>query len=469
MTPPAPTTSGTRRAPAVPGRVDTVSARRVALPAGPAIDPWSLAGDDGIVLADGGRVLIGLGTALRLDLPGGLADGDGVDRAAADLAAVACDDRLAPGTTSLRPVLAFAALPFDRHRAAALTVPAVLYCREPDGSEWVTVTADADADRTPDEEPSALRERLVARALRPRHDGGPTTWRIRPRSTDAEFEDRVARAVGAIDRHEVAKVVLARRVDVAIDRAPDVAAVLRRWAALEPSCTLFSLPTPDGRFVGASPELLIERSGVRFRSRPLAGTTDRVHAADSTLPAALLESAKDTDEHRHVVDAIRDVLAPWSEDLRVPERPELVHLHNITHLGTTIEGTLRPRPDGGVPDALHLVSLLHPTPAVGGVPRAAALGLIDQLEDGSRGSYAGPVGWMDGAGDGRFVVGIRAMTVGEGTVALTAGVGIVSGSRPEVELRETGLKFAAVFDALAPGVPFDTSTPPGPGGHAVSG
>jgi isochorismate synthase len=441
-----------------------VSARRVALPAGPEIDPWSLAGDDAIVLADGGRVLIGLGTALRLELPDGLAHPGGV---AAALAAVPCDDRLPHGTTGLRPVLAFGALPFDRHRAAALTVPAVLYCREADGSEWVTVATGPEGAL--DEAPAALRERLVARAQAARPGDGPSAWRVLPRCSDAEFEDRVARAVAAIHRQEVAKVVLARQVDVVPDRAPDVAAVLRRWAALEPSCTLFSLPTPDGRFVGASPELLVERSGPRVRSRPLAGTTDRVHGADSALPAALLESAKDTEEHRLVVDAIHEALAPWSQDLDVPEHPQLVHLHNITHLGTTIEGTLRSRPGGGCPDVLQLVSLLHPTPAVGGVPRQAALELIDQLEDGSRGPYAGPVGWMDGAGDGRFVVGIRAMTVAAGSVALTAGVGVVSDSRPEIELRETGLKFAAVFDALAPGVPFDTSTPPGPGPDAVSG
>ena len=459
----APTTSDTRRAPEAAAVDGAVSARRVALPPGPDIDPWSLAADDGIVLADGGRVLIGLGTALRLDLPGGLAHPDG---AVADLAAIPCDDRLPSGSTELRPVLAFGALPFDRHRATGLTVPAVLYCREPDGSEWVTVATGPEGSL--DQAPDALRARLVARARASRPDDGPGDWQVLPRCSDAEFEDRVARAVAAVHRHEVAKVVLARRVDVVADRAPDVAAVLRRWAALEPSCTLFSLPTPDGRFVGASPELLVERSGARFRSRPLAGTTDRVHGADSALPAALLESAKDTEEHRLVVDAIREALAPWSEDLDVPAHPQLVHLRNITHLGTTIEGTLRAGSDGRIPDTLQLVSLLHPTPAVGGVPRQAALGLIEELEDGSRGQYAGPVGWMDGAGDGRFVVGIRAMTVDAGSVALTAGVGIVSDSRPEVELRETGLKFAAVFDALAPGVPFDTSRSPGHGPDVVS-
>ncbi len=455
--------SGTRRRPGtVPTGTDgpPPAARRVALPAGDAIDPWDLAGDDdGILLAEGGRLLVGLGCAFRLELAGGLDDAGAVAAASTRLAALTCDDHLAPGTTPLRPVLALGALPFDRSGPAALVVPEVLYCREPDGSEWATVVAGPDG-RADGDDPSRLRARLADRSGPGAAATGPTTWRIRPRGSDADFEARVSRAVAAIGRHEVDKVVLARRVDVTASRSPDIAALLRRWASLEPSCTLFSVPTPDGQFVGASPELLVERVGTRVRCRPLAGTTDRDHGSASPLPPELLESAKDTEEHRLVVNAIRDALAPWTDELDVPVGPELVHLRNITHLGTTIEGTLRPDHGHRVPSVLALVALLHPTPAVGGVPRAAALDLIDRLEQDSRGPYAGAVGWMDGAGDGRWVVGIRAMTVSGATVSLTAGVGIVRGSRPDVERRETDLKFTAVFDALAPGVPFDTSAPP---------
>ena len=452
-------TTETRRRPGrgVDGAGRTVvTAWRAALPAGDAIDPWVLAGgDDALLMAEGGRVLVGVGTAVRLELPGGLDDTDAVARATRGLAAVDCDDRLAAGTTPFRAVLALGALPFDRRRPGALVVPSTLYCREPDGSEWVTVVTDDGGHADPD--PVQVRADLAARSRRGPAGPGPTAWRITPRDGDTGFEERVSEAVAAIGRGEVAKVVLSRRVDVTADQVPDVGDLLRRWGALEPSCTLFSVPTPDGRFVGASPELLVERHGTTVTSRPLAGTTDRDHQAGSTLPPALLESAKDAEEHRLVVEAIREALLPWSERLEVPEHPELVHLHNITHLGTSIGGTLRRRPDGTAPSALALVALLHPTPAVGGVPRSAALDLIARLEEGPRGPYAGAVGWVDGAGDGRFVVGIRAMTVDGDTVHMTAGVGIVAGSDPHTELLETGLKLRAVFDALAPGVTFDTA------------
>ncbi len=441
------------------------SAVRLALPVGPPLDPFALAGDTGIVLADHARVLVGLGRALELELPTGL-EGGGVDGVAAALAAIGCDDRTGSGGDPGHAVLAFGALPFDRSAAASLVVPELTWCREPDGTEWVTVVGDA-GDGLPDaDDPAtapALRSTLVerARAHLPAVGSAGTPYVV-PRTDDAEFERSVDRAVEAIHRGELVKVVLARTVDVHLPTAVDVVALLHRWTALEPSCTVFSLPTPDGQFLGASPELLVERTGDRVRSRPLAGTTRRHPGTAGGRPDALLESAKDGEEHRLVVDAVREQLAPITADLHVPGRPELVHLHTITHLGTTVDGILRPGPDGASPTALHLVARLHPTPAVGGVPRGAASRLIALLEQDPRGTYAGPVGWVDGAGDGRWMVGIRALTVDGAEVRMTAGVGIVDGSDPHTELLETGLKLRAVFDALAPGAAFDTA-PSGPG------
>ena len=361
--------------PSTPPGSDAVG-RRVALPPGPPIDPFALAGEQGVLISHDGRVLVGMGTARAIDLPGGLADAAGLDEAMAELASLGCDDRVPEGSTSLRPVLAFGALPFDRVTATSLLVPETLYCREADGTEWVTVLADPGSP--PGDETSGRTPRIdwwpwpQPVPPSPRRRSARTWCPGRPMPT---FEGAVATVVEAIGRHEVAKVVLARRVDVALDRDPDLSALLRRWGTLEPNGTLFSLPTPDGQFVGASPELLVERHADHVRARPLAGTTDRFHDASSPLPSELLESTKDAEEHRLVVQFISDALGPWCDSLDVPDRPELVHLHNLTHLGTSLEGTLGVRSDGTVPSALHLAALLHPTPAVGGVPRAAALGV----------------------------------------------------------------------------------------------
>ena len=98
--------------------------------------------------------------------------------------------------------------------------------------------------------------------------------------------------------------------------------------------------------------------------------------------------------------------------------------------------------------ALELVRAVHPTPAVGGDPTEVALALIDELEEADRGAYAGPVGWVDAAGNGDWVVGIRSAEVDGATARLFAGVGVVADSDPDLELAETRAKFQAMLSAL---------------------
>jgi menaquinone-specific isochorismate synthase len=426
---------------------------RLPLDAGPALDPFALAGADGIVFHHGGRVVVGLGCALSVDLPHGLDSTAEVDGVGALLAAVRCDDRFDTGTSG---VLGFGALPFERSDPASLTVPEVTYGREASGQEWVTVIADR-PERLPSR-PEGLRPWLSDRITAPAGSGaGGTPPRIAPLTTDDSFRAMVAEALSLIGRGRLAKVVLARQVDVTMADAVDIVELLRRWHRLEPDCAVFSMPGSQGQFVGASPELLVERSGPRVHSRPLAGTTDRVAGTASVLPVELLGSRKDGREHHLVVEAIRQALEPLCTELATPSSPDLVHLHNITHLGTSMTGTLSSSRDGSMPTALQLVAALHPTPAVGGVPAVLARSVIADLEPRSRGNYAGPVGYVDAAGDGKWMLGIRSMSVNSRVAHLAAGVGIVEGSIPEVELAETNLKLTAVFHALAPGVPFSTA------------
>ena len=426
------------------------------------MDPFALAGATGLVFQSADRILVGLGRFLTLPLPRGLEDAAGVRRVTETLASIGCDDRVADGTSG---VVAFGSLPFEPSAPAELVVPQVLYVVESSGLEWVTLMPD-NAETVP-EGAGGLRDWLVDRsrvatAADPVPGGtpvppGPT---ITPRTSDTSFESMVAEAVRAVDSREVAKVVVSRQVDVRMGEPVDVAALLDRWHRLEPTCSVFSIPTPEGQLVGASPELLVARTGLRVRSRPLAGTTDRANESGGVLPRELMASTKDGAEHRMVVEAIGQALAPLCAALDVPERPDLVHLHNITHLGTSVTGSLARRTDGSVPTALELAAALHPTPAVGGVPRERALALIARLEPEGRGHYAGPVGYVDARGDGCWMLGIRAVTVAGPDARLAAGVGVVEGSEPRTERVETVLKLTAAFDALAPGVPFSTTGHP---------
>jgi isochorismate synthase len=158
----------------------------------------------------------------------------------------------------------------------------------------------------------------------------------------------------------------------------------------------------------------------------------------------LLASAKDREEHAIVVEAVAEVLAPRCERLTWDLEPVLRETPNVWHLSTRFEGALR----GSAPSALDLALALHPTPAVGGAPRTAALAAIAEFEPFDRGAYAGPVGWVDAAGDGEFAIALRCALLEGERATLYAGAGVVAGSIAASEVDETERKFQAFLDAL---------------------
>jgi menaquinone-specific isochorismate synthase len=217
--------------------------------------------------------------------------------------------------------------------------------------------------------------------------------------------------------------------------------LLRRLAERYPSCWTFSV---DG-LVGATPELLVRRTGDRVLSRVLAGTVGRLDddVADGELADALLGSEKDLEEHEIAVHSVAAVLAQHCEDLAVPDRPTILRLRNVQHLATDVTGRLA---DGS--GVLALAGALHPTAAVCGTPTDVALKVIGDLEGMDRGRYAGPVGWLGTGGDGEFGIALRCAEVDGTRLRLFAGCGIVAGSDPEDELAEAQAKFVPIRDAL---------------------
>ncbi|MEB3022641.1 isochorismate synthase [[Mycobacterium] crassicus] len=250
------------------------------------------------------------------------------------------------------------------------------------------------------------------------------------------------------------KVVLARGLRLSSDAPLDAGGVLRRLVAADPSGYgyLSDLSAAGGEFngavlVGASPELLVARDGDRVTCRPFAGSAPRSPDAsvDAANGAALAESGKNRHEHQLVVDQLRAALGPLCTDLDVAPSPRLTGTAAVWHLSTPISGRLRDTST----TALDLALALHPTAAVGGVPTAAAVDLITELE-GDRGFYAGAVGWCDAAGDGRWVVSIRCaqLSADRRTALAHAGGGIVAESDPDDELAETVTKFSTILTAL---------------------
>jgi isochorismate synthase len=222
--------------------------------------------------------------------------------------------------------------------------------------------------------------------------------------------------------------------------------VVRSLRAAYPSCFTYLVTGADGTaFVGASPELLVRRSGARAFSQPMAGSVARGgnEVEDDRHARALVDSAKDNAEHRIVSEFVVEALRPFSRAVEA-QPPEVVRFTNIQHLATTVTAELTDQ----AAEVLDLAAALHPTPAVGGWPRTEAEELIDELEGLERGWYAGAVGWIDGQGDGEFAVALRCGLLWQDGARLYAGVGVMPDSDPARELEETELKFKALLMAL---------------------
>ncbi|WP_317205091.1 isochorismate synthase, partial [Janthinobacterium sp.] len=263
--------------------------------------------------------------------------------------------------------------------------------------------------------------------------------------TEARWKDMVREAATAIGAGAMQKVVLAREVRANASAPLQLRQALERLRALYPSAYLFAVTRGARCFFGATPERLVRLDGGRVEVTALAGTCRRGISPDEDrlLGAMLLGSPKDRHEHALVVDALRATLDGLCLDLRVPAAPTLLQLKNVQHLYTPISGRLR-----GAACVLDLVAALHPTPAVGGLPRAAALEHLRRHEQLQRGWFAAPLGWIDAAGDGEFAVALRCALAGEREAALFAGCGIVADSDPDNEFAETVLKLRAMRYAL---------------------
>jgi isochorismate synthase len=260
------------------------------------------------------------------------------------------------------------------------------------------------------------------------------------------YEDAVREAVDRIHRGPLRKVVLARTVEVTAGRELDARLLAHRLRAVDPDAFTFAVPTDDGVLVGATPELLVSRRGLEVRSNPLAGSAPRSGdpEEDRANAEALVSSAKDQEEHSIVVDAVAGILGPFCAELAWDPEPILRETPNVWHLSTRFRGVL----GEPVPTVLDLVAALHPTPAVAGDPREAALEAIAELEPFNRGRYAGAVGWVDAEGDGEWAIALRCAELRGDRAILYAGAGIVAGSDPAKELDETERKFRAFLDAL---------------------
>jgi salicylate biosynthesis isochorismate synthase len=334
---------------------------------------------------------------------------------------------------------------------ASLLVPEIALAREEhDGERRVrlTLAALAQPDDTSEDLLGGLNSRLeeLAGPALPLLDPAPTgRFQVSSGMPPEHYEAAVSRAVEMIRAGRLQKIVLAREVQVHGPCDYDPAAIFGVLRDAFPSCFVFCVGRGDATLVAASPELLVRREGQRVSTIALAGSTRRSAdpAVDAHLGERLMRDESYREEHAIVARRIERTLNRYAIWVATAPEPSLVRIANIQHLATPIRAQL-----AAPVEAIELAGLMHPTPAVGGEPSAAALGLIPALEGLDRGWYSGPVGWTDAAGDGEFCVALRCALLRGNVAHCYAGNGIVRDSDPAAELAETEIKLEALLPLL---------------------
>ncbi len=328
---------------------------------------------------------------------------------------------------------AFASIPFDRNDTFEVVVPRFQVISDDNDNYWFLAPENENWDDTSEKARPSLFSKQVSFLYSPSPD---------------RYAASVAEAVERLREGILQKVVLARSCQGELSADINTSAIATRLHHLEPTCTIYAMPTTDGRrFTGASPELLVSKIGRTVRCHPLAGTISIEGMADTTAYTKWLRgSPKNRVEHRIVVDEIVARLSDHCESVDADSEPSIVPLRSVAHLGTDISGVAR-----SDVTILDLVTNLHPTPAVGGLPREIAEELIEELEPFRRGAYAGAVGWVNAVGDGAWWVAIRGILTKGPQFEVWAGAGIVVDSDPTAEREETKYKMDSVLHAIGLG------------------
>jgi len=319
------------------------------------------------------------------------------------------------------------------------------------GECWLTtsVLVDSEGANVDVDELAAIRSQVLSGAPAPvvsrNGQSGVSTIDDMP---EDDWCDIVSTAVKAIHADDFQKVVLARSAHGDTSIEIDPFAVLRQLRSTHKEAFVFGYWREGQIFAGASPERLARLHNGRISASSLAGTVRRgtTPELDVALARELQSSAKDLAEHAAVREMLIEILSEVGENVTSDDEPDLLSLSNVHHLHTEVEADLREEYS-----LLDVVDRLHPTPAVGGTPRDAALDFIRDNERLDRGWYAAPIGWIDRKG-GEFAVALRSGVIAGSEFAIFAGCGIVADSDPELEFAESVLKLQPMRHAIAAGI-----------------
>ncbi len=377
-----------------------------------------------------GRGLVGIGEAVRAEFsgPGRFAEAQAWWEKLADNALVA-DNIDRPGSG----LMAFGAFTFSEYsaRKSVLIVPERIVGIDEYGAFETRIERDRVATQ--------LDSYSAADSPTPITQRG---W-VGSSVTEQRFLSLVKEVRELIQSGHLHKVVLARDLEHKLPPDFSPGGLVGKLAESYPDTFVFSV---DG-LIGASPETLASVRSQHLSLRVLAGSAKRGvdEGDDQQQASALATSGKDLDEHRFAVQNVLQTLEAHDITAVADEAPFQLKLPNLWHLATDIRGVLP-----GSTGSIQVIGSLHPTAAVAGSPTPAAIKVIDTLEGLDRGRYAGPVGWVDGNGDGDWAIALRCAQIDKQahTITAYAGAGVVAESNATEELLETELKFRPIIETV---------------------
>ncbi|WP_047979667.1 isochorismate synthase [Ornithinibacillus contaminans] len=313
------------------------------------------------------------------------------------------------------------------------------------GSCYVTITTLVSSEDNPSEIYNQLKRK--EEMLYTQQNVNEVSLHIEEREAiqPEEWKRTVQKATSYITEGHAKKIVLARELRLTLSNEADIAAVLEGLVETQSTSYIFAFEQGNDCFIGASPERLVKVEQNQLLSTCLAGTAPRGQSTeeDEKIGYALLHDEKNLQEHDFVVQMIKTSIAKFCDTIQVPDKPVLYKLRNLQHLYTPVRGGFK-----AGSSIFNVVEALHPTPALGGEPREAALAFIREEELLERGWYGAPIGWIDSNQNGEFAVAIRSGLIQGNQASLFAGCGVVADSDPEAEFEETSIKFLPMLTVL---------------------
>jgi anthranilate synthase component 1 len=267
---------------------------------------------------------------------------------------------------------------------------------------------------------------------------------LTPALAPGRYAEMVASAKEYISAGDIFQVVLAQRFTAPFTLPPfELYRALRR---INPSPFLYHLDLPGFSLIGSSPEILVRVRDGEVTIRPIAGTRPRGATAvqDAENRASLLADPKERAEHLMLLDLGRNDVGRVAEagSVRVTDSYGIEFYSHVMHIVSNVVGELSTEHD-----ALDALFAGFPAGTVSGAPKVRACQVIAELEQETRGAYAGGVGYFSPDGSMDSCIVLRTAVVKDGTMHVQAGAGIVADSNAEYEQRECEAKASALLAA----------------------